>query len=118
MSHKTLLYCYLFTKWKHINLIKSPKWKNCNILIDNRILTVLPSEKDYMIELKYVHNEYDYKPILTLYINDMIYYEYNRPFNLNIFLEVNTPEINDIVKYIDIISNQKPKLYSYHRCQN
>ena len=108
----------MLSKWQHINLLKSPKWNNCNILIDNKILISLQSEKDYMIEVKIAHHEYSYKSILTLYINDMIYYEYNRSFNLNIFLETNTSEINDIVKYIDANLNQKPRQYSYHRSLN
>jgi len=119
MSHKTLLYSNLLAKWQHhIHLIKSTKWNNCNIVIDNNTVTSLPSIKDYMIEVKFVHHEYNYKPTLTLYINDMIYYEYNKSFNLNILLDTNTYEINDIVKYIEAPSTQKQRPYSYNRSLN
>jgi len=102
MNHIEIIYNSLFSKWKNIYLIKSSKWNYCNLIINNKTIATLQPDKEYMIEIQKIHTFKYYKPIPTLFVNNMIYYEYNNMFNLNIVLELNTHEdIYDIIRYID-----------------
>ena len=98
-----------------IYLNKSPKWIDGNIMISNKLISNIMSDKNNKIELKTSIQPYSYTKMCRLYINDAIYFEANYISKFNLILNLISDDKDDI---FNIIKCQEDKNICILNCKN